>query len=81
MERQAKADMNYHNLRNYEYIPVASTVSSSVRGWDTISLGTVIDKGDHNHNDQKYRVWVSKTGWLITRNSKNVKETPIKDNQ
>ena len=30
-----------------------------------------------SHNDQSYKVQVTKMGWLITKNSKHIKPTPI----
>ena len=37
--------------------------------------GTVVGKGDHSHNNRSYTIYITNTGWLITRNSKHVNET------
>ena len=37
----------------------------------------IVGKGNHNHNDRSYTIIVTKTGQLITRNSKHVKPTQI----
>ena len=39
--------------------------------------GTTVGKGGHNHNDRSYTIHVTKTGLVITRNSKHVKPTEI----
>ena len=53
-------------------IPVGSTVAD--KRW---TRGTIVGKGDHNHNDGSYTMCVTKKGWLITRNSKHMKPTQI----
>ena len=39
--------------------------------------GTVVGRGDHNHNNRSYTLQVTKAGHIITRNSKHMKSTPI----
>ena len=39
--------------------------------------GTVVGGGDHNCNNTLYMINITKTGQLITRNSKHLKATPI----
>ena len=50
VERQAKADRNYDTLRNYNSIPVESTIA--VQGQDTGAWthGTTVEKSK-SHND------------------------------
>ena len=38
--------------------------------------GTVVGRGYHNYNSRSYMICVTKTGWLITRNSKHIKARP-----
>ena len=35
----------------------------------------------HNHNDKSYTIYVAKPEWLITRNSKHVKQAQITTDQ
>ena len=39
--------------------------------------GTVVGIGNHNHNNRSYIIRFTKTGCIITRNSKHIKTTPI----
>ena len=39
--------------------------------------GTVVGRGDHKHNNRSYMICITKTGQIVTRNSKHVKATPI----
>ena len=41
----------------------------------------IVDKEDQRHNDQSYRICVTKTGKLIMRNCKHLKVTPIESEQ
>ena len=77
MERQAKAHKSYNTLRNYFSISIGSIVAVQREdGWPW-TYGMIIDKENQNQNDQLYQVCMTKMGWLITRNSKHVKVTPI----
>ena len=77
VERQEKADKNYATLKNYNSILIGSPAAAQCEDRGLWTHATIIEKGDHNHNDQSYSVQVMKTGQLITRNSKHVKATPI----
>ena len=67
MERQQKADKNYDTLRKYDSISIGSTVVFQQKDRGPWSHGTIIDKSDHNHSDQSYRIQMTKTGQLITK--------------
>ena len=43
--------------------------------------GIVVGRGDHNHNNRSYTMRVTKTGCIITRNSKYIKTAPITPEQ
>ena len=75
-ERQEKTD-NYDSLRYYNSIPIRSIVAVQKEDSGPWNQGTNIAKGNHNHNDQSYRVWVTKTGQLKPRKSKYLTTTPI----
>ena len=38
--------------------------------------GTVIGRGNHNHNNRCYTIGITKTGCIITGISKHIKKTP-----
>ena len=40
-------------------------------------LGTVVDKGDHNHHNRSYKIQVTKTGRIITCNRQHIRPTPV----
>ena len=77
MKRQKKADKNHDTLRHYNSIPTGPPVAVYLDNRGLWTLGTITDKDDHNHNDWSHRVWVMKTGGLITRSRKYVKATPL----
>ena len=81
VERKTKAGKSYDTLREYYSIPVGSTEVIQRDDGGPWTHGKIIDKGDHNHNDQSYKVYMKKIGWQITRNSKHVKVTPITSKQ
>ena len=72
-----KNDMNHDTPRMYASIPIGSTIVVQCEDGGPWTHGTVEIKGDHNHNDRSYTIWVTRTGWLITSNSKHVKPTQI----
>ena len=39
--------------------------------------GTVVGRGDHNHNNKSYTVSITKTGCFIPRNCKHIKTAHI----
>ena len=81
VERQEVTGKNYNTLSNYNSILIRSNAAGKCEDSGPPTHGTIIDKGDHNHNDWSYRVWVMKTGWLITRSSKHMKAIPIRAEQ
>ena len=56
MERQRKADNDCDTLRNYSSITVGSTVAVEWEDGEPWTHWTIMNKGDHNHNDWSYRV-------------------------
>ena len=75
--RQTRNDKNYDTSRSYDSFSVVSTV---VVQWEDGGLwthGTVVGRGDHNHGNRSYLIRISKTGCVVTRNSKHTKATPI----
>ena len=77
VNRQTKDDKNQGAPRNYDSIPTGSTVAvhHEEGGWWT--HGTVEGKGDHNHHDRSYNIYITQTGQLDTRDRKNIKPTQI----
>ena len=39
--------------------------------------GTTVGAWDHNHNNRSYRIRITRTGCIVTRNSQHIKTTPI----
>ena len=37
----------------------------------------MVDRVDHNNNNKLYMMHITKTGQIVTRNRKHIKETPI----
>ena len=60
---------------------MASTVVVQWEDGRPWTHGTVVGKRDHNHNNRSYTICVTKTGWLITRNSNHIKTTHDKAEQ
>ena len=81
VKRQTTTDKNHDTSRNYAAYSNRVYCSSSMRRWWTVDHGTIVGKGDHNHIDRSYTICITKTGWLITRNSKHVKPTQITTKQ
>ena len=77
VNRQMKVDKNYDTLRNYRYIPIGSTVAVQREDGGPGNYRTIVEKCDPHHNDRSYKVKVTMTGWLTTRNSKHLKAIPI----
>ena len=63
--------------RKYASIPIGSTVVVQHEDGGPWIHGTIEGKGDHSHNDRSYTIQVTKTGQLISSNSKHVKPTQI----
>ena len=75
--RETRNDKNYDTTRSYDSFPIGSTVvvqQEDDRPW---THGTVVGRGDHNHNNRSYMIRISKTGGIVTRNSKHSKTIPL----
>ena len=77
VERQTKNDKIHDIARNYSVLYIGSTTGIKREDGDRWTHDTIIGKGDHNHHDWSYIVWVMKTGRTITRSSKHIKAAPI----
>ena len=67
VERQRKAHKGYDTVRYYNSIPIGSTQVVQYEDGGLWTHGTILDKGDCNHNDQSCKIQVTKTGQLIIR--------------
>ena len=76
INRQAKNDKKYDTAINYNLFSIGSTVvvvqQEDGGSW---THGTVVGRGDHNHNNRSYTIRVTETGLIITRKSKHTKTT------
>ena len=79
--KNKKNDKKYDIARNYTLLPIRSTVVVKREDSDRWTHGTILGKGDYNHNNQSYIIHVIKTGKTLSRNSKHVKVTPITADQ
>ena len=77
VEKQTIKDKNHSTPSNYDFIPIESTVAVQWEDGGPWTDGTVVEKGDHNHDNRSYTVYIRKTGQLNTRNSKQVMTTQI----
>ena len=75
-----KNDQDQNTSRNYTFIPIRSTVVVQHKDCGLWSHGTIVGKDNHKHNNRSYAICITKTGWLITRNSKHIKPTKVKAN-
>ena len=76
LKRQTKNYMKYDTAKNYTLLPIGSTVAVQ-RDSNRWAYGTIVGKGDYNHNNQPYIIAVTKTGRTVTRNSKHIKANTI----
>ena len=53
---------NHDTPRNYTYIPIGYTVSVQQEDCDRWTHGTIVEKGNHNHNKRSYTICITKTG-------------------
>ena len=52
-----------------EINPIAIFFESSFKlHMKQVTHSTIIEKGEYNHNEQSYRKYLIKNGWLFTRN-------------
>ena len=75
--RQTRNCKNYDTTRSYDPFSIGSTVVVQQGDDGLCTYGTVVGRGDHNHNNRSCMIRISKTGWIVIRNSKHVKATPI----
>ena len=67
--------MNHDTPTNYAFIPIGSSVVVQCKDGGLWTHGTIVGKGDHNHNNRSYIIRVTKAGWLITTNIEHMKPT------
>ena len=76
IKRHRRNDMNQDTSINYTSFLFGSTVAAHQEDGGPWTHGTVVGRGDHNHN-RLHMIHITKTGKLITGNSKHVKAAPI----
>ena len=62
VNRQTKDDKNQGTPSNYVSIPTGSTVVVQHKDGQPWTHGTIEGKGNHNHHERSYNVWIIKTG-------------------
>ena len=77
VNRQTKDDKNQGTPRNYVSISTRSTVPVQCEDGGLLTHGTVEGKGDHNHHERSYKIHITKTGQLGTRDRKHMNITQI----
>ena len=77
VNRQGMNDKKYDTARNYYLFSIGSIIVVQWQNGGLWTHGTVVGGGDHNHNNRSYTIRITKTGHIITRNSKHIKTTPI----
>ena len=80
VNRQTKDDKNQGTPRNYVSIHTGSTVAVQCEDGGLWTHGTVEGKGYHDHHEISYKICITKTGQLDTRNRKHMKLTQITQN-
>ena len=56
VKRQTKHHKKYDTARNYTLFPIGSTVAVQREDGDRQTPGTILGKGDYNHNHQSYTI-------------------------
>ena len=79
--RQTRNDNNYDTSRKYDSFSIRSTVAVQWEDGGQWTHGTVVGRGNHSHSSRSYMIRISKTGWVVTRNSKHIKPTLIATRQ
>ena len=74
--KRQKKNKSHDTSRNYNFIPIESAVEVQQKDGGSLTHGTIIQNIDNNHNIS-CTICVTKTGWLINKNGKNVKTTQI----
>ena len=77
VKRQIRNNKNYDTTRNYDLFSVGSTVGVQEKDVGPWTCRTIVGVGDHNHNNRSYTIRITRTGHIVTRNSKLSKTTPI----
>ena len=77
VNRQTKDDKNQDTPRNYVSVPTGPTVVVQHEDVGPWIHGTVRGKGEHNHHERSYNIYITRTGQLVTRDRKHIKPTQI----
>ena len=77
MHRQHKNDTNNDASQVFVSIPIGSTVAVQWDSGGPWTHGMIVGKGNHNYHNQSYKIQVTTTGKIITRNRQHIKPTPI----
>ena len=62
VKRQRQNDKKQGTPRNYVSIPIGSTVAVQQKVGGLWTHGTVEGKGDHNHHDKSWNIYITRTG-------------------
>ena len=77
VKRQIRNDKNYYAVRDYDLFSIGSTVVVQQEDDGLWIHSTIVGIGDHNHNNRSCTIRITRTGCIVTRNSKDIKTTPI----
>ena len=72
-----KQTKNYDTFRNYASFSKGYTAVAQHEDGEQWTPGTVVRRGDHNHNNRSYMICITKTGLIVTKNKKYIKATSI----
>ena len=72
VQSQTNNDRDHYTPLNYTLLPIGSTAALQQVDSDRLTHGTIVVKGDHNHNNRSYIICITNTARLITRNNKNM---------
>ena len=61
VKSQMENDKNHNTSRNYASIPIVSTIVVQCENDGLFTYVTVVQKGDHKHNNRLYIMCVTKT--------------------
>ena len=81
VKRKIRNDKNYDTARNNDLLLIGSTVAVQQKDGETWTHRTIVGAGDHNHNNRSYTIRITRTGYIVTRNSKHIKTMPITTEQ
>ena len=77
VKRQIRNIKNYDTVRNYDLFSIGSTV---VVQWEDGWLWThwtIAVAGNNNHKNRSYTIRITRTGHIVTKNSRHIKTTLI----